>query len=111
MCGICGYTRIARYTPDHVIENMKDRIAHRGPDGHGTYSDANMVLGHRRLSVIDLESGKQPMPNETGRLRLVANGEIYNYQALKFELESEGHRFATRSDSEVLLHLYENYQS
>tara|TARA_B100000614_G_C14537341_1_gene488942 strand:- start:209 stop:2026 length:1818 start_codon:yes stop_codon:yes gene_type:complete len=88
---------------------MKDRIAHRGPDGHGTYSDANMVLGHRRLSVIDLESGKQPMPNETGRLRLVANGEIYNYQALKFELESEGHRFATRSDSEVLLHLYENY--
>ncbi|MBA3010373.1 MAG: asparagine synthase (glutamine-hydrolyzing) [Proteobacteria bacterium] len=110
MCGICGYTRINKYVSEEVIVAMKKAIAHRGPDDHGTYTDENIVLGHQRLAVIDLESGKQPLTNEDGRFWLIANGEIYNYRSLKSDLEAKGHIFSTHSDSEVLLHLYETYQ-
>jgi len=110
MCGICGYTRIDRYISTDLIVKMKNAIAHRGPNDHGTYSDENIVLGHQRLSVIDLKSGKQPIKNETNQIWLIANGEIYNYKSLKSNLKLKGHIFTTNSDSEVLLHLYEEYQ-
>jgi asparagine synthase (glutamine-hydrolysing) len=86
---------------------MADRIAHRGPDAEGFWTEPGLGLAHRRLSIIDLESGDQPIGNEDGSVQVVFNGEIYNYQGLRTWLESQGHRFATRSDTEVLAHLYE----
>ena len=84
-------------------------MAHRGPDGEGYYSDSLIALGHRRLSIIDLKGGKQPISNETGTLQLVCNGEIYNSPQLRRELIAAGHTFKTSTDVEVILHLYEEH--
>lgn len=89
---------------------MIDLLAHRGPDGAGTHIDGNVAVGHRRLSIIDLsESASQPMCNEDGTLWIVFNGEIYNHVELHSELTSKGHCFKSRSDTEVILHAYEEY--
>jgi asparagine synthase (glutamine-hydrolysing) len=87
---------------------MCDAIAHRGPDGHGQFLDERAALGHRRLSIIDLEGGAQPIANEDGRFQVVFNGEIYNYLELREDLQRKGHQFKTSSDTEVLVHLYED---
>jgi asparagine synthase (glutamine-hydrolysing) len=106
MCGICG-----KYSPSGVkteeLSCMLDTVVHRGPDDSGYYVKVNIGLGSRRLSIIDLETGKQPISNEDGTIWVVYNGEIYNYQALRAQLESKGHRFCTYSDTEVIVHLYE----
>ncbi len=106
MCGICG-----KYSPSGVqteeINAMLDTIVHRGPDDSGCYVNANIGLGSRRLSIIDLETGNQPISNENGTIWVVYNGEIYNYQTLRVQLESKGHLFHTNSDTEVIVHLYE----
>jgi len=88
---------------------MRDALAHRGPDGAGVYYGPGVGLGHRRLSIIDLDGGAQPLANEDETVSVVCNGEIYNYRALAAELVSRGHRFRTRSDTEVLVHAYEEY--
>lgn len=106
MCGICG-----KYSPSGVkteeLNSMLDTIVHRGPDDSGCYVNANIGLGNRRLSIIDLETGNQPISNEDGTLWVVYNGEIYNYQTLRMQLEAKGHLFHTHSDTEVIVHLYE----
>lgn len=110
MCGIVGFTTAAGHDPaaaKRTAQAMADLIRHRGPDGEGYYADAYAALGHRRLSIIDLAGGGQPMFNEDGTLVVVFNGEIYNYKALHAELTARGHTFATDSDTEVLLHGYE----
>ena len=108
MCGIAGYFRAADAPlTREFLRPMCDRIAHRGPDGHGEFFDADVALGHRRLSIIDVSGGAQPLGNEDGSIQIVFNGEIYNYRELQEELESKGHHFKTRSDTEVLVHLYE----
>ena len=109
MCGIAGFINARGCADGAVLQAMLRRIAHRGPDGQGVFLDGAAALGHRRLAVIDLEGGPQPMFNEDGRLALVFNGEIYNYRALTRELAGAGHAFATRSDSEVLLHGWEQW--
>lgn len=109
MCGICGYTRYQREISERIIRDMKEALIHRGPDDHGTFADDQIVLGHRRLSIIDLEGGHQPMTNEDGSIVVVTNGEIYNFLDLKSSLERNGHRFRTHSDTEVLVHLYEEF--
>jgi asparagine synthase (glutamine-hydrolysing) len=88
---------------------MKSALAHRGPDGEGKFIDGEVGLGHRRLSIIDVEGGSQPIGNEDGRLQIVFNGEIYNFVELREELEAVGHRFKTRSDTEVIVHGYEEW--
>ena len=108
MCGIAGFAD-KNGASEQVLTAMMDAIIHRGPDGSGQYVDDVVALGHRRLSIIDLEGGRQPMENEDGSLVCIFNGEIYNYQTLKQELEQEGHSFATNSDTEVLLHGYEQW--
>lgn len=90
-----------------AIEAMSARLAHRGPDSHGVFKRAHLALAIRRLSIIDLETGDQPVANEAGDVTLVFNGEIYNYRELRRELDARGHQFKTRSDGEVIAHLYE----
>ncbi|AWK88331.1 asparagine synthase (glutamine-hydrolyzing) [Azospirillum thermophilum] len=109
MCGICGVFRITGGEPVSrtVVEAMTRTILHRGPDDSGVALFDRAALGFRRLSIIDLDTGHQPLSNEDGTLWLVCNGEIYNYRALREELAAKGHRFRTRTDVEVLLHLYE----
>jgi asparagine synthase (glutamine-hydrolysing) len=110
MCGICGIYHLER---DRAIDEEKLRgmartMAHRGPDDEGFYVDGNVGLGHQRLSIIDLSPmGQQPMTNEDGKLWIVLNGEIYNYLELRQELIGKGHQFRSNSDTEVILHLYE----
>lgn len=110
MCGIAGILRFdgIESSPDE-IERMTRAIAHRGPDGQGVMRRDGVALGHRRLAIIDLETGAQPMKNEDENVWLTFNGEIYNYKQLTSELEACGHRFATRSDSEVIVHAYEEW--
>ena len=108
MCGICGFTG-QNVDRGQVLTDMMNRIIHRGPDGAGQYMDDEIAMGFRRLSIIDLEGGDQPMRTEDGRLVITFNGEIYNYRELREELESRGHSFRTRSDTEVLLHGYSEY--
>ena len=109
MCGIVGFT--AEYldpaSARQTAKAMAELIRHRGPDGEGYYADTRAALGHRRLSIIDVNGGGQPMFNEDGTLVVVFNGEIYNYKPLRAELRRLGHTFATDSDTEVLLHGYE----
>lgn len=106
MCGICGFN----WSDDRLLARMMRVQAHRGPDDSGTYTDAAVSLGHRRLSIIDLTAhGRQPMRNEDGSLRLVFNGEIYNYVELADELRRLGHTLASRTDTEVILHAYEQW--
>ena len=111
MCGITGFARAHQDAEEaqRIIKAMADLIAYRGPDGEGYYVDDQVALGHRRLSIIDLEGGKQPMFNEDGTLAVIFNGEIYNFQQLREELLAAGHTFTTRSDTEVLLHGYEQW--
>jgi len=107
MCGIFGY---AGFEEDGLLERMDSVLVHRGPDEFGHYADEDkMSLGMRRLSIIDLDSGSQPLFNETRSVVAFNNGEIYNYLELIEELEAKGHRFATRSDTEVLVHGYEEW--
>lgn len=107
MCGICG-----KFSTQGVeqaeIQRMAAAISHRGPDDEGFYLDGLVGLGHRRLSIIDLDHGKQPIANEDKSLWIVFNGEIYNYKELKKELVSAGHKFSTNTDTEVIIHLYED---
>lgn len=103
MCGIAGI--VGRSDPA-LVEGMTRALAHRGPDGAGLWHDETATLGHRRLSVIDLAGGAQPMASADGSLQLVYNGEIYNFQTLRQELESHGRVFRTRCDTEVILHAY-----
>jgi asparagine synthase (glutamine-hydrolysing) len=111
MCGITGILRWGKRPADgQEIEAMTRAVAHRGPDGEGLLRRDGIALGHRRLSIIDLEGGKQPMSNEDGQVWVTFNGEIYNYRALRTELEAAGHRFSTRSDTEVLVHAWEQWQ-
>lgn len=108
MCGFVGFTNFIR-DDGTVLKRMSDRIIHRGPDASGRFVDENIALGFRRLSIIDLEDGNQPMFNEDKSLVLVFNGEIYNFKELREELAASGHRFSNNSDSEVLLHGYEEW--
>ena len=109
MCGICGVV-----APDGApvsregVAAMLDALVHRGPDASGIFEAPGVTAGIRRLRVIDLESGDQPIASEDGRVEVVFNGEIYNHRALRAELEAKGHRFRTRSDTEVLVHLWED---
>ncbi len=107
MCGICGKFA-GRDVTQSEMTRMTDAIAHRGPDDEGFFIDGQVGLGARRLSIIDLDGGSQPMSNEDGSLWIVFNGEIYNYLDLRARLERAGHVFSTESDTEVILHLYED---
>lgn len=108
MCGICGFvTRGTTGLPLEDLQRMTDLLAHRGPDDGGVYYRDGVGLGSRRLSIIDIPSGRQPITNETGTVWVVYNGEIVNYLELRAELVARGHRFATQSDTEVIVHLYE----
>jgi len=109
MCGICGIVS-PRGAPDPaVVARMNATLVHRGPDDEGSFSRGPVALAARRLSIIDLAHGHQPIANEDGSVVVVQNGEIYNYRELKRELEGAGHRFATDCDTEVLVHLYEQH--
>jgi len=108
MCGICGFAGETENKKE-ILKTMMDKIAHRGPDDEGMYVDNKVALGHRRLSIIDLNHGAQPMYNETGDIAIVFNGEIYNYKELKRELINKGHSFTNDSDTECLIHGYEEY--
>ncbi|HAA73822.1 TPA: hypothetical protein DCE37_01725, partial [Candidatus Latescibacteria bacterium] len=88
---------------------MTRAIAHRGPDGHGTWIDRNAGLGSRRLRIIDVDGGDMPIHNEDGSCTIVYNGEVYNFPELRAECEARGHIFKTRTDTETILHLYEDY--
>lgn len=109
MCGICGivWSDPSRPVDRNLIEAMTKAIAHRGPDGSGIHLEPGVALGHRRLSIIDLATGAQPLSNEDETVWVTFNGEIYNFQSLRPELEFKGHRFRTESDTEVLVHLWE----
>jgi len=109
MCGIAGVLyRDPQQRPEPaVLKAMGDSLAHRGPDAEGFFCQPGIGLVHRRLSIIDLAGGEQPMGNEDGSIQVVFNGEIYNYRQLRSGLETKGHRFRTQSDTEVLVHLYE----
>jgi len=112
MCGIYGYTSHREQVEEHILARMGEALEHRGPDDEGQrilrLGDLSIGLGHKRLSIIDLSSAaRQPMTNEDGSIWLVCNGEIYNFKELRRELEQKGHRFKSNSDSEVIIHLYE----
>src|SRR5204862_887770 len=109
MCGISGFLYFdGAPVSRQIIQDMTDVMHHRGPDAQGIYVGPGVALGHRRLSIIDLSSGKQPLFNEDGTVSITFNGEIYNYLELRRDLES-GHTFRTRSDTETIVHLYEQY--
>lgn len=110
MCGIAGFvTRAPGAPPDSLLERMTDTIRHRGPDACGYYRDPYASLGHRRLSIIDVAAGQQPMSNEAGALWITYNGEIFNHADLRPALEKAGHQYRTRCDTETILHAYEEY--
>jgi asparagine synthase (glutamine-hydrolysing) len=111
MCGIAGvYNLKGEAVPTGLLKAMTDEIAHRGPDGDGFYADGPVGLGHRRLAIIDLSpAGRQPMANETADLVITYNGEVYNFQELQVELQALGHRFQSKTDSEVVVHAYEEW--
>ena len=110
MCGIAGLYTIQNHAPEYaLIQAMCDIIEHRGPDEEGIHCEPHIGLGNRRLSIIDLATGQQPIHNEDKTIWTVFNGEIYNYRALKSELQDKGHTFYTEVDTEVIVHLYEEY--
>src|ERR1700729_2898380 len=111
MCGICGklkFDRDARVS-DPLVRIMLDTIRHRGPDDQGVYISRQVGLGHARLSIIDLNGGHQPLSNEDGTIWIVFNGEIYNFHELRTFLSGKGHVFKTQSDTEVIVHVYEEF--
>src|SRR5262245_57615411 len=107
MCGICGYA--GRQRDERLLLAMTDRLRHRWPDDDGMHFDRRVGLGMRRLSIIDVSGGAQPIFNEQRTVVVVANGEIYNFRELMAGLERRGHRFRTRSDTETIVHLYEEH--
>jgi asparagine synthase (glutamine-hydrolysing) len=109
MCGIAGIYNYKTLEPvsERLLKSMNDSLAHRGPDAEGFYQSGPIGLGHRRLSIIDLDAGHQPMTNEDETVWVVFNGEIYNFPELRDFLISKGHCFKTRSDTEAIVHLYE----
>ncbi len=109
MCGIAGFSGNIDGNKNEILKKMTDRIAHRGPDQEGFYINDDVALGFRRLSIIDLNNGSQPMFNENKDIAIVFNGEIYNHLSLREELKNKGHIFANNSDTEVLVHGYEEY--
>lgn len=111
MCGICGIFNFtsAQLVDRRKLDDMCRAMTHRGPDSQGILMEGSAGIGMRRLSIIDLEGGSQPMTGETPRVHVVCNGEIYNFRELRRELEAKGHRFATRSDTEVVVHGYEEW--
>src|SRR5271165_906229 len=111
MCGIAGLISRAKLSPSQIdkVKRANSLLTHRGPDGEGSYGDTHVMLSMRRLSIIDLKTGWQPLYNEDRNLVLVANGEVYNYVELRRDLEDRGHTFATGSDCETILHSYEEY--
>ena len=110
MCGITGFIdKTKKEEKSTIIDKMMDRIIHRGPNSSGKYVDDNVALGFRRLSIIDLKTGDQPIHNEDDTMVITFNGEIYNFQELRSELEKCGHKFKTKADTEVILHGYEEY--
>src|SRR5215475_11593991 len=111
MCGICGIVNFKTtdaVNPD-LLERMTSAQAHHGPDDHGYFVDGNAGLGHRRLSIIDLSGSNQPIFNEDRSLAVVFNGEVYNYVELTTRLVAQGHQFRTRSDTETIVHAYEQH--
>src|SRR2546423_3336153 len=109
MCGIVGIVNLdPRETVDEaLLKRMRDVLRHRGPDGEGLWAEGSVGLGHRRLAIVDVAGGRQPMANEDETVWITYNGEIYNHAALRPGLEARGHRYRTRSDTETILHLYE----
>ena len=111
MCGIFGLLSLkgALDSEKFKIPNDTDILKHRGPDDFGSFMDKTVYLGFRRLSIIDLVTGSQPLFNEDGSKCIIFNGEIYNFQELRRSLEASGHRFATNSDTETIVHAYEEW--
>jgi asparagine synthase (glutamine-hydrolysing) len=109
MCGICGIAMARGAASPDQLAAMSATLVHRGPDSDGVFVDGPVGLAARRLAIIDLATGDQPIANEDGRITVVGNGEIYNYRELRHELERAGHRFSTSGDTEVLVHLYEEH--
>src|SRR5579862_6116987 len=111
MCGIAGICNVdGEPVALTLLRRMTDRLAHRGPDGEGQFADGPIGLGHRRLAIIDLTpNASQPISNESGTVVVTYNGEIYNFQNLRVELEARGHQFHSRTDSEVVAHAYEEW--
>ena len=111
MCGIAGIYHFHTKAPEtaQTVKAMAAAIVHRGRDDEGFYENEHLVMAHKRLSIIDLETGRQPMPNEDGSVVVACNGEIYNFQELRKDLKAHGHSFSTTSDTEVLVHLYEDF--
>jgi asparagine synthase (glutamine-hydrolysing) len=111
MCGICGKLNFDSQEPldGSIVQRMMDTISHRGPDGRGQYTSGPIGLGHLRLSIIDLSTGDQPIYNEDGSVCVVYNGEIYNFLELRDELQARGHRFRSKTDTEVIVHAYEEW--
>lgn len=110
MCGICGIYQVDGAPVDHdLVRRMNNTLSHRGPDDEGYHFDNSIGLGHRRLSIIDLNSGHQPIYNEDKTKVIVYNGEVYNFQEIRKQLMHRGHRFTTQTDTEVLLHAYEEW--
>jgi asparagine synthase (glutamine-hydrolysing) len=111
MCGICGVVsfRPGNPTDKYILQKMNQSLHHRGPDDEGYYQDGQASLAMRRLSIIDLQTGQQPISNETGDVWVVYNGEIYNFRQVRAELERRGHQFKTQTDTEIIVHAYEEY--
>src|SRR6266404_3955394 len=109
MCGIAGIVEFGRdaHADSGVLRRMCDVMAHRGPDDDGIFAQGRVGLGMRRLSIVDLATGHQPISNEDGTVWIVFNGEIYDYQELREDLVRKGHRFKTQSDTETIVHAYE----
>ena len=111
MCGICGVVNsdVENNVEHQLLKKMCDVIYHRGPDDDGVYLNQNIGLGMRRLSIIDLATGKQPISNENKNVWIVFNGEIYNHKEVRQELESRGYKFSTNTDTEAIVHAYEEF--
>src|SRR5687768_3213443 len=112
MCGISGLFAVTGSLDPEVaraIRPMTDALRHRGPDGDGFFTDAHAALGHRRLAIIDREGGAQPMSNEDGTVWIAFNGEVYNHRELRHLLIGKGHTFRTQSDTEAIVHAYEEF--
>src|SRR6266571_1131539 len=109
MCGICGIATAGGAVDPGRLAEMSATLVHRGPDSDGAFVEGPVGLAARRLAIIDLQTGDQPISNEDARITVVQNGELYNYRELRHELERAGHRFSTSGDTEVLVHLYEEH--